>query len=644
MTTWCQEFDFTKSRSGFSAVANPWSGQFSSWVKEVGWQGYYHPLGGPDSANVIHRVFASTTITNIALHAFTNGDPFCVPYGCSINIFKDSSETSESQIVLFEPVNGEYVYQWEGEVTAGELFINQYESYDPTLIISKLVVQGTGINPFNLDETTHEDALETAFTDLRDALQTNPVANVSVEIAAYQDAIQSAFGVTFDKEITSPQVAEDWGVVSLYFAHQGLEATAKAFETWVESQLANSCIPVDRYALFRRVMGNMTFTNKIAPQINIAETGGHSISVFWRPIPIPGKTECVLVDPEDKSETILAQIDNGQACPSGFTFSRQAYQRVNNQALISGDHQGVMTPNNLIHELGHAIDGFAGFGVKKIGSIQSAINDDDMGGGVPLHNDYERFGMGEAHLRVQYYEHAHIEEKTDGSVDFQVLSVTPARIPTYAVPQQYLLYNLLGEADYTLWRQAFYDNLYGENTRIDTFGINTARTDYETVADAFLSWVQGAFQQDSYGENWQEFFTTYMGKFLRNAAIWQIGVVAYYQSKDIIPTISITPATRTFGSFSVRLTPAGDILGNSSTLLPAPGENINIFGWTDVFPIENAPYWLLVPDNENRLVWVAPGAANHIQADLTSSNKIDPELLSPLRAFSNDDLDLLLGE
>jgi hypothetical protein len=267
-----------------------------------------------------------------------------------------------------------------------------------------------------------------------------------------------------------------------------------------------------------------------------------------------------------------------------------------------------------------------------------------LGGGPSLHNNYARDGMGPAELRVQFYEHARVEDSnSDGVAEFDTAELGN-KPPSNFDPSGYLQYDLfatkfdLWDSDYNIYR------VINMNARIDTFGINTAPNATETVADAFLSWVREAFQ-DTAGQNWQQFFANNIGMFLRNAAIHQVGMVPYYQEKGVIPSTGIPTGTKAGDDFNVRLTPelgSGNVIGLSGQLLSSG--SIPIYGWSDVNQTVDTPYWLLISDNQNRLVWVAPAAINHNENDLSSQNKIaNPELLSPIRPFEAGDLDALLG-
>ena len=308
-----------------------------------------------------------------------------------------------------------------------------------SVLIKSMEIRGTGVNPFaedgSHDAADQQAALDEAFDDIRDALQTDPEADIDTLVADYQDIIETAFGVTFSKEITTPQVADDWGLIALHFAHLGLEATAEAFERWVEAEIVNQylCQSVDRYALFRRITGGLELKNVANEASNAALTTGKTISI---------------------------------------------------NRIPDGNRQWIMTPNNLIHEIGHSLDNSSGFGTAKIGSIQYTIDDVSAGGGSSLHNGFTRDGIGPSYLRVQFYEHARVEDtNNDGVAEFNTAALNNLP-PSNFDPSGYLLYDLFSSI-FDLWDSSY--NIYrviNMNARIDPFGINTEASPVETVADS----------------------------------------------------------------------------------------------------------------------------------------------------------------
>lgn len=203
-----------------------------------------------------------------------------------------------------------------------------------------------------------------------------------------------------------------------------------------------------------------------------------------------------------------------------------------------------------------------------------------------------------------------------------------------------------------------------DNARIDTLAQNSTTTAVETAADAFLNWVRDQEYQREYagtrsrcvffnadGETnaaaWITFFVNNMGMFLRNAAIYNYpdGMVHYFQGLGTILITPITIGSPSSQSYILRLTPntvddneVGDSLDGLSSV------NIEIYGWLNIPPSVNEPYWLLVRDKANRVVWVAAGAVQHNANLIQSSPETDFSSLDPSRDFIPSDLQALIGD
>jgi hypothetical protein len=493
---------------------------------------------------------------------------------------------------------------------------------DYTGAITKLVVRGTGANPFTLDEDSHQSALDDAFTDIRTALQANPSANITTLVGDYKDAIHNAFGVTFDAESGADDWADSDNVVALHFVRQGLQAVAEAFQKWVEK---DSCTAVDRFELFRRVTNGLILKNLATEASNVAKTEGSIIKV----------------------------------------------NRVPN-----GNRQWKMTPNNLIHELGHFLSRSSGFGFSLLGSIENELN--PFLANYSIDTRYDRDGMGPLFLRQQidpgdfstlFYVHATIEP--DGINPN--LAVFDPQNGDPVTPPDYLFYTLFGE-NYNLWNSAYniypksnddkptarvdllvqnYPLLPGEEPRTsDDIGFDFTRRG-EITADSFLNWVRESFDGTK-GSAWLNFYEAddednhrRIGMFLRNAVIYNYpgGMVQFYKDHDVIPQASITVGTVDDDDANVRLTPTttdDNIIAVTVNALNT--NNVPIYGWSDTNPSGSSPYWLLVEDSVSRLVWVASNAIDYDDTKITPQNEIDDiEILSPVRPFNDTDLSIILG-
>src|SRR5690606_33861533 len=100
---------------------------------------------------------------------------------------------------------------------------------------------------------------------------------------------------------------------------------------------------------------------------------------------------------------------------------------------------------------------------------------------------------------------------------------------------------------------------------------------------------------ESQAAGWRNFFATNTGMFLRNAVIYQLGMIQHYQSQGLIPQSPLGSGSVEIGDGLVRLTPdtnSNNIIGNAAGSLLQP---VEIFGWLSVStPSEQLPYWLLV--------------------------------------------------
>jgi hypothetical protein len=512
--------------------------------------------------------------------------------------------------------------------------------------------------------------------DIKGTLQDNPNANIDAKALLYKRDIETVFGVKF----TNDAGAVEWGIeprgfLALHFARLGLEASAQAFENWIEKWIkdnpqSTSLIPaVDRYGLFRRVFGSLEFRNTTATKINVAQASGRTISVHIRPLDRVGYVECYTVN-DQGVETIHAQIEgrlNEVNCEEGQN-KRQAYQRDAQNNLLPGSEQWVMTPNNLIHEIGHVFDGLAGFGEKKFGSLENAINNsiEPFLGGDNLHAGRSRKGMGEGRdfLRELFHEHTRIVNAGNNVVDFQ----SPLGPPFEGdadyhdfVPERYLFHDI-AESQYGIW-QSVYSPVYGDRTRIDTLVHNKNFSYVETAADAFLNWVRHTdalsrptFVNKNSSETnaaaWIAFFANNGGLFLRNAVIHNIGMLPYYQAKGIVGAQPILVADKSDINRNVRITPNAGPGWDDRILYDSESDNLphtlNIFGLIKEDLGEGSAYWVLTSDISNRLVWTASLAIAADVIDLDAvwnalGGNFDRTGITPIRPVDGFDIEVIVG-
>ena len=488
--------------------------------------------------------------------------------------------------------------------------------------------------------------------EIKDDLPSISANDQPTLLSTYQTAIQNAFGMLF----TVSQDAEPWNLMSLHFSRQGLEATAQAFERWAAPQSATY---VNGYAIFRRVFGQITLNNCADTWENFACSSIPIINIYQRPkkifywqvpdgsngfnylprelangesvsTPPPVYTADNVSLPQFPDDIYTPGRDVGCGCNGG-------YQPIGRSPAV----QAIMTPNNLIHELGHAFSRFAGFGTQRIGSMENAINNESM--------SLTREGMGPAHLRELFYEHAQVENTNP--VTFTVIDGT--KIPQMPDPENYLMYDVYGDV-LSNWQRNEYTAFYGSRTRIDTYVHNADETNVETAADAFLNWVRGSFQDDDDGVAWEQFFDTYIGVFLRNASIYNYpeGSVRFYLEGGLIYEPSETRPIDPTSLARIRLAPltvSSTDLGKAFDPNKPDEDNdleqTNLFGWADVEQANGATIrWFAIRFRETRLVWIADFGIIAQATDIAAQRRIsNPLYLSPGRVFEADDLSTILG-
>lgn len=135
--------------------------------------------------------------------------------------------------------------------------------------------------------------------------------------------------------------------------------------------------------------------------------------------------------------------------------------------------------------------------------------------------------------------------------------------------------------------------------------------------------------------------------FLRNAVIWHLGMVHYYQRLIFPPSPQREVRS---GSFQVRLAPVVDpstSLGKAYDV-DDPDHDLNLqftrtYGWA----VNDSEEWFLVEDNNGLLVWIIVGAIifdPQLDMDKDASRQIiQPLQLSPGRVYSDDDLLVIVG-
>jgi hypothetical protein len=421
--------------------------------------------------------------------------------------------------------------------------------------------------------------LDEAFVAIRAALHADSNANINAFVDTYKARVQAAYGVTF----TADAGADEWGLIGIHFARLGFQATAEAFLRWVQSQSLPpglTYIP-NSFALFRRVMGSLELRNKpTVTQEYIALSSSGLIEVFRR----------------------------------------------NNQTQTY-DVQAIMTPNNLIHELGHSFSRFAGFGYQVLGSIENAIAQ----AGLPLTRD----GMDALNLGQQlFYVDANIrDENGDNVAEFEKLDTSSPFLPS-----DYLLFDLHG-TNFALWNRPEYTQRYQLAARVDTLLHNPEQTLVETAADAFLNWVSGSFHTNTQGTNWINFFRDNMGLFLRNATIRQIGM------QNFCENVIYLPLETRFFNLDRRKLRFAPIIEPETTIGNSIGSQTRIYGW--YADVDNN--WFLVELNSRTLMWIIVSGiileTTELAQETSIARKInDPSVLRVGYPYRNSDLRIIIGD
>jgi len=506
-----------------------------------------------------------------------------------------------------------------------------------------------------LQQLQQKETLEAKFQVIRTALQADVNADITQALSEYKSEIETLFGVS----LTIDNNGFAWSLAGIHFARQGLEATAEAFERWANDYIeANSLqFVVNRYELYRRIMGQMSFENIGEVRTNVAISEMSTIKVYQRPKFIDYwvyETELGIqytpftkydgttneepsgytdADDDDKSIESLPQYTNDQYNPLDLV----------NIVPSNPLRQAFMTPNNFIHELGHSFSRYAGVGFMLMGSMEQILTDSS----TPK-PDLSRDGLGNPTTTDLFYEHAQVkDDDSDGEAEFDPLSGTDNYAET-----SYLLYDLFGK-NYSLWTSNYYP-FSNTNARVDVFAHNYALNadpsiqTVETVADGFLNWIRNSFDgTTSNGSEWIQFMLENVGIFIRNTVAWQVKPVVYYFVHGDITATPIMSGTVKNGTYGVRLYPSSPSpdttrIGNVTERLDS---NIPIYGWWSGATGDSASnYWLLVSDAQLRLLWVAENGISHDETLLNANHEIQPNTVSPIRSLDLNDFLIITGQ
>jgi hypothetical protein len=425
-----------------------------------------------------------------------------------------------------------------------------------------------------------------ASQQLRDQLRETFLAAVnSGGLEAYHGAIKDAFDATL---ADPPNQSGTWGILDSLFIAVALEDTADAFGIW-SNEVANldaiTGRTVDSFDLYRRTMGEMTFRHEAA-------------------------------------------VKDYAALSSGSTIG------INKQ---TDDAYWIMTPNNVIHELGHSFNSFAGLGQLDLDGLLDSGNINDMAL-MRFGSNISRTGMG------------------------------------YPAPEAMLGTDLWGKASDAPDVREIYEFAAGYDrelsvedigrmdaggrfaSEIDPLQHSPEKTTNEYSADAFLNWVQdmvtgnyneGAiwhnadessrfwlsandpdygqgmlgFRHDEAGNQWRGFMNEHMGQWLRNANLSQVlkdmpytEQVQYFQSSGVLTPAGEVSTSSLNGDYSLRTQPevpqdrsANQLDFGPSFIREIETDTLTILGVLDPNPLQPGDEWIQVYSS-GRTLWTNVGA------------------------------------
>lgn len=160
--TWCYEFDFTTSNGGFAAITQSspifWQA-VPVWVSSQGWvAGEARQTGSNNrwqGASVV-KTFAATTVTDIEFHCSATAGQCSTGSNCDTWSLVDSTGTVIQGEWVGNPTPG--VFSWTGSRTMSSISPRIQSSFctngcvpSGAAVITKLVLRGTGTNPFGAD-------------------------------------------------------------------------------------------------------------------------------------------------------------------------------------------------------------------------------------------------------------------------------------------------------------------------------------------------------------------------------------------------------------------------------------------------------------------------------------------------------------
>lgn len=153
---WCYEFDFTVSDGGFSLAANSVGRPYGEYVAGLGWRQTSYPDSPNErAAGIVRLISVQTTITSVSI--YTAVEPWSMGVSHLPNIITlgyPSALSHDFRIITgaLPEVNLTNL-DWQN---AQSLLLDVYNPShaDRWTTITRVVVRGTGINPFGTDNCT----------------------------------------------------------------------------------------------------------------------------------------------------------------------------------------------------------------------------------------------------------------------------------------------------------------------------------------------------------------------------------------------------------------------------------------------------------------------------------------------------------
>jgi hypothetical protein len=396
-------------------------------------------------------------------------------------------------------------------------------------------------------------------------------------LSRYQEAVGTAFAVTFE--------GQRWTLVSTHFVRLGVEKVTDALANWAATQ----GMPVEPFQFYRQVFGPMRFVSSRTPvQGYYAKSNASVITVYSWPDGTPR----------------------------------------------------VMTPNNVIHELGHSFDRFSGHVGLSVTASHGAATRDGMGYPDPIHLlDRDLF------LSVGRWIYDGETDTFGFARDNGVISEVDAK--ALGVPDTCLGREFWGIDG---WAAGLYKNDYSHLCLVDQLRQSFDIVDSEVIADAFLNWVvrheaqangknaQGFDPASEKGRQWIKFLDEKMATFCRNVVLSHNADLraTFYQDKGVLPpsfelfdtkqpTLESWMMARVINNTkNLRRTPrelGGNIYSSLSQLGFVKDETIHIYGQVpDAKISDRSKAWLLIGLPDGRWGWIA---SNAVQVNLASVPAID---------------------